>query len=299
MPPERNSFSLLMPVWAGDDPEYFARAFASSVDQQTRRPSEVVLVQDGPVGPELASAIEAAIAGSPVEVVHLAFDTNFGLAAALRAGLRLASHEIIARMDADDLALPERFERQLPLIDDGYDLVGTGMYEFEGDGTVVGTRVPPVGSTSIARRARLRDPFNHPTVVYRRSAVERAGGYEDLDLMEDYLLFARMVAHGARVANLAEPLVMYRVDAGAYERRGGWRLFASELRLQRQLRRDGITSGAEHVRNVFIRGLYRFVPTPIRRLAYRAMFVRDAPEELEIGTLELIGPLHSEDTITA
>ena len=288
MSAEQLPFSLLMPVWAGDSAAFFERAFHSSVIGQTRRPDEVVLVQDGPIGVELAAAISDAIEGSPVRVRHLVLESNVGLASALSAGLRVAQHEVIARMDADDVAMPERFERQLPLVEHGYDLVGTGMYEFEHDGVIVGRRVPPVGSHAIASRAKLRDPFNHPTVVYRRAAVERVGGYQDLDLMEDYLLFARMVASGARVANLADALVMYRVDAGAYERRGGWRLFESELRLQRQLLRDGFTTGPQYVRNVLVRGLYRFVPAPIRRVAYRAVFVRDtSPAGLDLHGLRV------------
>jgi hypothetical protein len=118
---------------------------------------------------------------------------------------------------------------------------------------------------------RFRDPFNHPTVVYRRSAVQAAGGYSDMALMEDYLLFTRMVAGGARPGNLAEPLVCYRVGAGAYARRGGTRLLRSELSLQRRLRRLGITTRRQYLRNVVVRGGYRMVPEPVRRTAYRAL----------------------------
>ncbi|RZS68484.1 glycosyl transferase family 2 [Agromyces ramosus] len=274
-------FTLLISVYHGDSPRFFADAFTSAVVGQTRMPAEVVLVQDGPIAEDLAAAISAAIATSPVAVTHVVLQHNAGLATALTVGLAHASHDVIARMDADDVALPERFERQLPLIESGYDLVGTGMYEFDHEGRILGTRVPPVGRASIAAAARLRDPFNHPTVVYRSSAVQRAGGYRDLALMEDYLLFARMIQVGARVANLAEPLVMYRVDAGAYNRRGGWRLFASEVRLQRELHSGGFTTGYEHVRNVMVRGLYRFVPTVIRRPLYRLVFVRSVTLEEE------------------
>ena len=276
-------FSLLMSVYHGDSAAFFTAAFESAVAHQTRMPDDVVLVQDGPIDAELADAIAAAIAVAPVPVDHVVLDENVGLARALTIGLDHARHDVIARMDADDLALPERFERQLPLIEEGYDLVGTGMYEFDHDGHILGLRVPPIGRSSIAAAARLRDPFNHPTVVYRRSAVERSGGYRDLALMEDYLLFARMIQDGARVVNLAEPLVMYRVDAGAYTRRGGWRLFASEVRLQRELHEGGFTTSAEYVRNVLVRGLYRFVPTAVRRPLYRLVFVRRVAVDDEHG----------------
>ncbi|WP_438855347.1 glycosyltransferase [Agromyces sp. M3QZ16-3] len=269
-------FTLLMAVYRGDHPVHFAKAFSSSVGGQSRRPAQVVLVQDGPVSPGLEGAIESAIAESPVPVVHHRIEQNAGLAAALDTGLALSEHDIVARMDADDISLPERFAAQLPLIErDGLDLVGTGMLEFlDDDGSIVGRRVPRTGQAEIERYARFHDPFSHPTVVYRRSAVERAGGYQPLGLMEDYWLFARMIHAGARVGNIAEALVMYRVGEGAYARRGGRAQWRSEIALQRALRRIGFTTRVQYVRNVLIRGTYRFVPEPVRRRAYRRLIAR-------------------------
>ncbi len=83
-----------------------------------------------------------------------------------------------------------------------------------------GVRCPRLPG-DINRASRFQSPFNHPSVVYRRSAVESAGGYEDLPLMEDYWLFARMIAAGARAQNVEEPLVRYRVGAGCSPRRRG------------------------------------------------------------------------------
>jgi hypothetical protein len=175
-------------------------------------------------------------------------------------------------MDADDVSVPDRFERQVALIEAGADIVGSGLYEF-GDSVedVVGRRTPPTDPAEIRRVIRFRDPFNHPTVVYRRNAVLAAGGYTDMALLEDYLLFTRMVESGAAPANLAEPLVYYRVGAGAYARRGGTALLRSELRLQRRFRELGITSRTEYLRNVAIRGGYRLVPEGVRKVAYRRL----------------------------
>ena len=274
-------FSLLMPVYRGDDPAHFTKAFSSSVTAQSRRPDEVVLVQDGPVGPELEAAIDAAIAGAPVAVVHHRIPENVGLARALTEGLAQSSHDIVARMDADDISLPERFEKQLPLVEGGLDLVGTGMLEFLDDvGSIVGKRVPRTDADDIARYARFHDPFSHPTVVYRRSAVELAGGYQPLGLMEDYWLFARMIDAGARVGNLAEPLVMYRVGAGAYARRGGSAQWRSELALQRAMRDIRFTTRTEYLRNVLVRVVYRFVPEPVRRVAYLKLIAGSAGPDL-------------------
>ena len=276
-------FSVLLPVWARDDLAQLERAVASVTAEQALPPDELVLVRDGPVPAPLQAALERwrreGAGGVPVLVHELA--ANAGLARALEEGLRRCTHDVVARMDADDVSLPERFARQLPLVAAGADLVGSGLLEIGADeDDVVGRRTPPTGAERIAAYARFHDPFNHPTVVYRRSAVEAAGGYRDLPLMEDYWLFARMIAAGARVENLPEPLVKYRVGAvpgaGAYARRGGARLWRSEVALQAHLRREGFTSPAQAVRNVLVRGGYRFVPTRVRTVAYRALIAKGA-----------------------
>jgi GT2 family glycosyltransferase len=269
---EPQPFSLLLPVYRGDDPAFLREAFVSSVHEQHRRPDQVVLVQDGPVPDELAKAIADLVASSPVTVDHVVMPHNVGLGPALDAGLAACRHEIVARMDADDVSLPERFEKQLPLVEQGADIVGSGLLEFESAAEEVsGRRTPPTDPDEIRRVVAFRDPFNHPTVVYRRSAVQAAGGYSDMALMEDYLLFARMLDAGARPANLAEPLVRYRVGAGAYARRGGSQLLRSELAVQRRFRELGLITRGQYLRNVVVRGGYRLVPESLRRRAYQAL----------------------------
>ena len=264
-------FSLLMSTWAGDDPEQLREAYRSSVSGQTRPPDEVILVQDGPVPEDLAAVLkELEASATPTTVVRL--QDNVGLGPALEAGLAACRHEVVARMDSDDISVPERFARQLPVIEAGADIVGSGLWEFaDTPDRIVGRRTPPVGAAEIRRVVRFRDPFNHPTVVYRKSAVMAAGGYPDLALLEDYLLFTRMVEGGAMPANIADPLVYYRVDEGAYARRGGQGLLRSEIALQRELRRLGITTRWEFARNLAVRGGYRLVPEDVRKLAYRSL----------------------------
>lgn len=263
-------FSLLMTVYDGDREEYLRTAFRSAVTEQTLRPDQIVLVQDGPLRRPLAECVRELCQVSPVEVALVVLKKNRGLGPALDAGLRACRYDVVARMDADDIAMPHRFEVQLPLVAAGADLVGAGLLEFGTDlADVRGLRTPPADPTDIARYSTLHDPFNHPTVIYRRSAVEHAGGYGDMPLMEDYWLFVRMIKGGASVVNVAEPLVYYRVGDGAYQRRGGRTLLRSELRLQRELRRHRITTGPQYARNVIIRGGYRLVPTWIRRPVYR------------------------------
>jgi hypothetical protein len=268
-------FSLLMSVYGGDDPAHLEAAFRSVVHDQTRPPDDVVLVQDGPVPAPLAATIARLIDESPSPATLLQLPANVGLGLALDEGLAACTSDIVARMDADDVALPHRFAVQVPLVEEGVDLLGSSLLEF-GDSRddIVGKRVPPLDPVEIVRYSRFHQPFHHPTVVYRRSAVQDAGGYRHLALMEDYLLFAKMIDRGARVANVAEPLVLYRVGAGAYARRGGVAMAKSEWRLQRQLRDLGFTTRAQFIRNVIVRGGYRLVPEAVRTAAYRRIIAR-------------------------
>lgn len=267
MPPP---FSLLLTVYGGDRQEHLRAAFHSAVEDQTLRPDQVVLVQDGPVSTELAQCLRDLSANSPAPVTIVTLTRNRGLGPALDAGLSACHHDVVARMDADDIAMPHRFAVQLPMIEAGADLVGAGLLEFRTHiGEIIGRRIPPTTPEHIAQFSRIHDPFNHPTVVYRRSAVTAAGGYGDFPLMEDYWLFIRMIALGVRTANSPEPLVYYRIGEGAYERRGGRALLRSELRLQQALRRHGFISRWQYARNVGVRGGYRLLPTWLRRPIYR------------------------------
>ena len=269
-------FSVLLPVYAGDTPERFRRAVASSTLEQTVRPSQVVIVRDGPVAPEMAAALEEITeqlrsAEPPIDVVRADLPENRGLTAVLRHGLRLCTHEIIARADADDISYPQRFEEQLPLIRDGADLVGASMNEIGDREEVLALRQAPTDPARIARISRLRNPISHPAAVFRRGAVEAVGGYQELPLAEDYWLWVRMMRAGARVRNVAQPLVGYRVSDGAYTRRGGLRVFAAEMQLQSRLFGLGHVGRLELARNVVVRGGYRFIPRRLRERSFRAL----------------------------
>lgn len=263
-------FSLLLPVYGADDPEFLRLAFESSVNEQTLRPFEAVIVQDGPVSAALEAELSRIEAGSPVPVTIVRLPENRGLTEALNAGLAACTTPVVARMDADDVSDPARFQKQWELIEAGYDLVGTGMVEFESDPAVTGAqRIPPTGPQRIRDHARTHNPFNHPTMMYRRDAIDRIGGYEAFGKMEDYWLGVRMINSGARVENLAEPLVRYRVGAGAFVRRGGWNEARTEWRLQREMKRMGFVTRSQYVRNVAMKGAYRLLPASAKKVLFR------------------------------
>lgn len=275
-----DGFTLLLPVYANDRPEFLRLAFESSVQRQTLRPVAAVIAQDGPVPEALAAELRRVIETSPIPVEIVALPENRGLTEALSAGLAACRTEVVARMDADDVSVPERFARQWELIARGYDLVGAGMAEFEEDPDVpVSVRVPPVGAERIRAHARTHNPFNHPTMMYRVSTVQRVGGYRPFGKMEDYWLGVRMIAGGARVENIAEPLVRYRVGSGAFARRGGWAEARTEWRLQGELRRMGFVTTGQYLRNVVMKGAYRLMPAWAKRILFRRLIAGGLPAD--------------------
>jgi len=263
-----DDFTLLMAVYAGDDEAFVRPAYDSVTRDQQLPPTYVVVVRDGPVSDGVGRWLEEISADPKVDVVAL--EKNVGLAAALNTGLEHVTTDIVARADSDDISLPERFALQIPLIASGYDLVGSAIAEFTDDPNhpeVV--RHVVTTQAEIEHQARLECPFHHPTVVFRKSAVEAVGGYPGLKQMEDYPLWAAMLMNGARVANLDQVLVYYRVGAGAFARRGGKVLAASEAQLQKQFLTMGFTTRRQYVRNRILRGpLYRHLPASVRRFAY-------------------------------
>lgn len=223
-------FSVSICVYGGDDPAWFAAA-VNSVVNQTVAPDEIVIVVDGPV----PSALDAVIGGyesDPLfKVIRLA--ENRGLGNARRVGLQHCTHEIVALMDSDDLSRPDRFEKQLAALEDGVAIVGGQITEFiDTPANVVGKRIVPTTDGEIKEYMKKRCPMNHVSVMFRKSAVERAGGYIDWHYDEDYYLWIRMHLAGMTFANVSDVLVDVRVGADMYRRRGGWRYFKSEAKLQ-------------------------------------------------------------------
>lgn len=271
------SFSVLMPLWAGDYPERAEQALASATREQHLRPDHLVLTVDGPIPPELERLTARVQDGEfgPAQVLRHA--THRGVARTLQDGLQAAPTELVARADADDLCRPERFAVQIPRMQrDRLDLLGSAMREFSdriapGEGPL---RSRPLTQREIEDYLPHHSPFHHPTVVLRRSTALAVGGYRDLWLLEDYWLWERMVLGGARTANLSDVLVDYRVDDALFARRGGWKRYLSDVRLQRIMLADRVVTPAGFLRNLSLRAAYRFAPGWARRLGYRRFVER-------------------------
>lgn len=216
-------YSVLMTVYTKDNPEYFSLALESMVNQ-TYKPDEIVLVKDGPITDTLQEVIDKQLSqGAPIVQVQLT--KNKGLGLALNEGIKVVKNELIARMDSDDYSLPKRCELQVNefMNNPRLDIIGCPVLEFVGDiDNIVGERKVPLTNKEIYKFAKKRDPFNHPTVMYRKSTVERAGCYSDYRKNQDTDLWIKMLSNGAICMNLEEPVFRFRFDEGTYKKRKSW-----------------------------------------------------------------------------
>ena len=174
-------FSVLMSSYVRDNPDELRLAFKSIWDDQTVKPSEIVIVKDGPLTPELDAVIEEYSQNAPVKIVPLA--ENGGLGKALAIGLTHCSCDYVARMDSDDISVPDRFEKQCSYIAAHPDVAICGgvILEFKKDlNEIIGKRELPLSDKEIKSFVRSRNPFNHMTVFFNKNEILRAGNYEHL-----------------------------------------------------------------------------------------------------------------------
>jgi glycosyltransferase involved in cell wall biosynthesis len=260
-----------MSIYVKEDPSNFNRAMESIWDEQTIRPDEIVLVEDGPLTPSLYEAVHKwkIKLFSVLKVVSLA--ENVGLGDALNAGLEVCRYELVARMDTDDIALPDRFEKQLKVFDDdAIDICSGFVGEFEKDEkSIVSYRKVPKSDEQIKKFAKKRNPLNHPAVIFRKSVVKKVGGYRKLLWFEDYYLWVRMIQNGAVFYNIQEPLVYMRAGYGQLQRRRGIVYAASEVTLQKKFLESGFIGYFEFLRNLSIRFIARIVPQKLIRQIYK------------------------------
>lgn len=263
--------SVLMSVYCKEQPMSFDRAMQSIWDDQTVKPNEVILVQDGKLTNELYEVIEEwqGKFGQILKIIIL--KKNVGLGDALNAGLAECSYEIVARMDTDDIALPQRFEKQLKIFEENnVDVCSSWVGEFDkNEKEIVGYRDIPESHQDIVVFAKKRNPINHPAVMYRKSAVEGAGGYKRMMWFEDYYLWVRMIINGANFYNIQYSLVSMRTGCGQLERRSGLKYAISEFVLQKKFLDLGFINYYEFIRNIFVRFIARIIPKYFIKFIYK------------------------------
>ena len=262
-------YSVLMSVYAKEIPDYLILSI-DSMFRQTIAPDEFVLVCDGPLTPELDAVVERFAQQYPSSFRILRLERNKGLGLALQAGVNACRNNLIARMDSDDIAFPDRCEKQLAVFEKyPVDIVGGTVLEFDLiPSSIYARRITPQMHHEILRFAKKRNPFNHPSVMFRKDAIIAAGNYQDITLFEDYHLWLRVLRNGGQCYNIPDPLVNMRAGKSMYTRRGGAEYFRKLCYFEREKRRLGFSRGLMGAVLFLLRSAVSLAPQGIRQAIY-------------------------------
>lgn len=218
-------YSVLMSIYAGEEPEYFKESLESMI-RQSMPADQIVIVKDGQLTPQLNNVIYEYLLLYPDLFTVVTLEKNVGLGLALNEGLKKCRNELVARMDTDDISVKERCEIQVKefINNNKLSIIGSIIDEFEDDPQQIKTsRIVPLKHDDILKFSKRRNPFNHPTVMYKRSEVLAIGGYGDYRRNQDLDLFVRMLNEGLQAMNINQGLVLFRANSNNLERRKSWK----------------------------------------------------------------------------
>lgn len=275
-----SKYSVLMSVYIKEKPENLRSSVESMMDQ-TVPPEDFVLYCDGLLTNNLYEEIDSLKKQYPIlNVIYN--ETPMGLGNALNNGLKYCKNDIVARMDSDDIAKPERMELQLEaFIQKNADIVSAALLEFSGTAdNIINEKNVPETDSVIKEYSKRRNPFNHPCVCFRKHQVYMAGGYIDCPYFEDYFLWLRMLKNGCTGYNIQKPLLYMRSGSEMYLRRGGLKYTANALKFRKLMfsmkfcgLSDFIISCCGHI-------LIGLVPNKLRMIFYSRM-LRKKKKELQ------------------
>ncbi len=270
---EYRDYSVLMSVYYKEKPEYLKQAI-ESIQAQTLPTNDFALVCDGPLNDALNEvvAIKLQEMGKTLNVVRL--EKNSGLGNALNEGIKHCKNDLIARMDSDDIAYPDRCEKQVTVFNAHPEVsVCSGIVEeFATNPNNVDTRrVPPETNAEIIEFAKKRNPFNHPCVMYKKAAVEAVGSYQDFYLLEDYYLWLRMLMAGYQGYNIQEPLLHMRAGSDMYLRRAGWKYAQSQAKLLKFMKQQGFIGNSQYIKSCVIRSGSSLAPNWLRKFMFESV----------------------------
>ncbi len=267
------NFSVCTSVYKNDKPEFVRVALDSMLVNQSVKPTEIVLVQDGLVPDGLSLLLSEYETKYPEVMNVIRLEKNGGLGNALKLGVENAKYDICARMDSDDIAAPDRFEKQLAYLEahPECDIVGGQITEFiDSPDNIVGKREVPLTNGDIYDYMKSRCAFNHPTVMFRKQAVLDVGNYQDWFWNEDYYLWVRLMKNQSVMANLPDVLVNMRSGLDQYARRGGKKYFDSEIGIKKLMLKEGMITKTQFVINYIERFIIQLMlPNSVRGWVFR------------------------------
>lgn len=269
-------FSVLMSLYEKERPEYF-RQCMKSILNQTIVPNQIVVVKDGPLTMELETVLAEFEKQDPDLYTIVSLEVNGGLGLALAEGIQHCRYELVARMDTDDLSVKNRFERQLKefAADPELDICGSYIVEFENHPkNIVSRRIVPLKDERIKKYQRRRDAFNHMTVMYKKSAVLKAGNYQSCLLMEDTLLWVHMIQNKVKCKNIDKPLVYVRVGNDMLKRRGGLEYFKKYRSGRKKVWETGFIRWYDYYITIWIQFFVSLIPIGFRGIIFKRLLHR-------------------------
>lgn len=268
-------FSVLMSIYKNTKLNELVESLESIFNQSVKS-NDIVIVFDGPVPNEIENYLDELSLEHP-ELNLIKCETNRGLGPALATGMEQCKNELIARMDSDDVCAPGRFEAQLAAFEAHPEcaVIGGNMSEFtDVPENVCSVRNVPESHEEICEYMKKRCPFNHITVMIKKSDVMNAGGYQSWYCNEDYYLWVRMYMSGCKFYNIQKILSCARVDS-MMERRGGKKYYQSECSLFKFMLDNKVITKRQYRRAKRIRFIVqRMMPNRIRQWAFKK-FARD------------------------
>lgn len=255
-------FSVLMPVSNKENPANLKRCL-DSIFNQTIKPDEIVIVKDGLFGKNLNNIL------NKYNVKTIELNEHKGIGYALNVGIQNCKYNLIARMDSDDISLPNRFELQIKKFKENKDLaiLGGQILEFDND-IIKKVRKVPTKYQDILKYSKKRSPFNHMSVMYKKDVILKLGNYISTPHFEDYYLWINALQNNYYVENLNEIIILANNNSSTIKNRGGLKYIKPTIKFQKYLFFNKYINIFEFIKNIFIRVLVALVPNKLRTLIY-------------------------------
>lgn len=274
----KRDYSVLMAVYKNDNPEYLKISIDSMLNQ-TIKTNDFVIVKDGKLTEELDRVIDDYTSKFPNIFNIICLEDNVGLGRALSIGIIKCKNELVARMDSDDYSFSNRIEKELELLSNNpnVDLVGTESFEFTEDAhKPIQYNKYPTNHDDIVKYAHSRNPYSHPSVIFKKSKVISSGNYQDVYLCEDYDLWIRMIQNGCICANVDEYLTGVRISNDFFKRRSGLKYVKSINNLMKRNMKNGFFTFKDYIKNMFIRSIVYLVPNNLRSFIYKKFLRKES-----------------------
>lgn len=266
-----NNYSFLASIYKNTKVDEMKNCVASMIEQ-TLPPEQIVIVVDGEISGELKEYVYSLQDNNTELYTIVPLSENVGLGRALNEGMKYCRNELIARIDTDDINVLDRIEKEIKYItEQDLDIVGSNIAEFIGTiDNIVSYRNVPTNHNEICEYLKSRCPFNHMTVLFKKSKVDEAGGYQHWHYNEDSYLWVRMYLKGAKFGNISENLVYARIDESTFKRRGGYKYYKSERDLFKFMYKNKIITYFEYLKAKFIRFVVQvLMPNSIRQWFFK------------------------------